>query len=58
MRTEKVRAVFFDQSYGFHAVAPLPNDINFRERLQEKHQLIARRFFVVHNDGVDGHIDH
>jgi len=52
----QVRRVFLDQSNGFHTVFSLPDHVDFRKTFQQVRQLVARRLFVIHDDGVYGHL--
>ena len=56
VQKHQVRRVLLDQRHGFHAVFSLPDQIDFGKTFQQKRQLIPRRLFVIHNNGVDGHV--
>jgi hypothetical protein len=47
--------VFLDERNSFDAVLPLPDDVNFRKAFEQVRKLIARRFLVINDDGIDGH---
>ena len=39
----------------FEAVFSLSDEMNVRKTLEQERQLLARRFFVIHDERVDGH---
>jgi len=48
--------VFFDQVDGFQAVLALADQGDFGEGFEEEGEFFAGGFFVVDDDGVDGHV--
>jgi hypothetical protein len=48
--------MFLDQSDGFDAIFSLTDEVNFGKTLQQERKLIARGFFVIDDNGVDGHV--
>jgi len=52
---DEVGVVFFDEVDGFHAVFALADQGDFGEGFQEESEFFAGGFFVVDDDGVDGH---
>src|SRR6202035_2756406 len=48
--------MFLDQSDGFDAIFSLTDKINFGKTLQQESELVARGFFVIDDNGVDGHV--
>lgn len=49
--------MFFDEVDGFEAVFSLADEVDFRKAFQEKGEFVPRGFFVVDDEGVDGHED-
>jgi hypothetical protein len=52
---DEVRTVFLDEIDGFDAVFALGQEIDFGEGFEEEGEFLASRFFVVDDDGGDGH---
>jgi len=52
---DEVGGMLLDEVDGFQAVFALAEEIDFREGLEEKGEFLASWFFVVDDDGVDGH---
>jgi hypothetical protein len=52
---DEVGGVFFDEGDGFEAVFALADEGDFGEGLEEEGEFLAGGFFVVDDDGVDGH---
>ena len=55
IQKDQVGAVFLDEGDGIEAVLALGEKMDFGESFQEKGQFFAGGFFVVDDDGVDGH---
>ena len=51
----QVGQMFLYQRNRFHTVFALPDKVDLRKTLQQKGQLVARGFLVIHDDGVDVH---
>jgi hypothetical protein len=52
----KIGEMLLDQSYGFHSIFSLSNEVDFWETLQKESELITRGLFVIDDNGVDGHV--
>lgn len=55
VKEDQIGGVFFDERDGFDAVFALADDVDFGKSFEKKRELFARGFFVVNDDGVDGH---
>jgi hypothetical protein len=52
----EVGGVFLDEVDGVEAVFALSQEVNFGEGFEEKREFLTRGFFVVDDNGVDGHL--
>ncbi len=52
---DEVGGVFLDEVDGFEAVFALADEGDFGEGFEKEGELLAGGFFVVNDDGVDGH---
>jgi hypothetical protein len=52
---DEIGGMLFDEGDGFKAVFALADEGDFGEGFEEEGEFLAGGFFVVDNDGVDGH---
>ena len=54
---DEVGVMFFDEVDGFDAVLALADEGDFGKGFEKEGEFFAGGFFIVDDDGVDGHVD-